>query len=507
MEAAEMDIKRYLNLVYKKRRKFMAAVILIVTAAVMLSYALPKKYEAKCTVFIERNVINNLIKDIAVTPSMEERLRVLSYTMSSRSLLLKVIDDLGVSIDKDNTKELERFINELQRNTDIRMKDMDLFIVSYKNEDPKFASDYINTLVRLYIEENISAKREEAYGANRFLSEQIAFFKQKLDEAEEDVLKIRKDKGIFVAVSEAKVVDEIKEVQDGLDGLKLSRRELEAKNASIKKQLSQEKPYTVAVYGRDSINERMVMLKKRLNELLVHYTDDFPEVVRVQAELDTLKQMLKNRTASEGTTDSSSDSEISTLNPIHQQLKEEASKIELALAAVRAKEEHMNRLLESKKSYLRTIPGEKTHLAEVEMNRNTYRTLYEELVARLGQSEVSKQMEVQDKAATFRIVDPAIISFEPVSPNRILILFIGLVAGLAGGFAFVVVLDRLDSSVKDLDHAKTFGYPLMAVVPLIQKNEELVRIKKKDIISYVFAGAYMLVIIGVLLREIIKRYI
>ena len=42
--------------------------------------------------------------------------------------------------------------------------------------DPAFAQNFINKLVGKYVEENISAKRDETYGANRFLDEQLVLF-------------------------------------------------------------------------------------------------------------------------------------------------------------------------------------------------------------------------------------------------------------------------------------------------------------------------------------------
>ncbi len=508
MESSELDVKRYLRLVYKMRYRFIVTALVIITAAVVASYVLPKKYEAKSTVFIESNVINSLIKDIAVTPSMEERLRVLSYAMSSRNILLKVIDDMGVNIDKNDGKALERYINELQRNTVIKMKDMDLFIVSYKDKDPKFASDYVNTLVRIYIEESLSSKREEAYGANRFLSEQIAFFKDKLDAAERQVIDFRKDKGIFVSVNEGKIVEDIKTAQDELDGLRITRRELEAKKNAINKQLAVEKPYTVAVYGKNSVNERLISLKKRLNELLIQYTADYPEVVRVQSEIDSLSSTLRARDQS-GALDASdavgAESDVATINPIYQQLKEEASKTDIMLASVSVKEEHLRRQFESKKGYLRNIPEEKTKLADVEMERNTNRQIYEELVAKLGQSEVSKQMEVQDKTATFRIVDPAIVSAVPVSPNRIAIILFGLAGSIAGAFGIVLASDKIDSSVKDIETLKALGYSVLAIVPLIERPEVQAKTRKKDMIMYAVSGVYVLFVVGLLTKELIMR--
>lgn len=501
MEQSGLDFKKYLNLLYRERIVFIVAALVIITCAVVISYALPKKYEAKSTVFIERNVINELIKDIAVTPSMRDRLKVLSYAITSRNILTRVVNEMGVNAKSD--AELESLVRELQKNTDIKMRDMDLFVVSYEGSDPKFASEYINTLVRVYIEENVSSKREEAYGANRFLSEQIKFFKEKLDSVEGDVINFRKEKGVFVSVSETGIVEEIKRAQDELEAIKIQKREVEARRATLKKQLTEEKPYTVAMYSRDSLSTRMANLQKRLSDLSTTYTKDYPEVMKVQTEIESLKQMAKDKKTDGPEGSEGADTEMSTLNPLYQQLREESTKAEREFAGLSAREEHLRRLLGSKQAYLRDIPAEKTKLSEIEMERNTYRRIYEELVAKLGQSEVSKQMEVQDKTATFRIVDPAIMATSPVSPNRVMIMFLGFIVAIAGGAGVVLGLDYLNMSAKSVDALKTFGVPVIAVIPGIQDKAETQKKRKRDMIAYSITGAYCVIVLGNIVLEMV----
>ena len=158
-------------------------------------------------------------------------------------------------------------------------------------------------------------------------------------------------------------------------------------------------------------------------------------------------------------------------------------------------------MIEKKKEHLRHIPSEKKKLTDLERERNTYKNIYDQLVLRLGQSEVSKQMEVQDKAATFRIVDPAILPTRPVSPNRIRIMLLGIAAGIAGGFGIVFLLDYMNHSVKSLGELKPLGIPVLAMIPAIYARDELAKKRKKDIMVYSFAGLYLLCILGVFTTE------
>jgi len=511
-ESSELDLKRYLNLLLRKKRLFVLCAGVIITAFVAASYLLPKEYEAKSTVFIERNVINSLVEGIAVTPSMEERLRVLAYSMKSRNLLLKVIEELGIDIKSMNNAEAEGIIENYQRKTDISIRSdrrgdsgMDLFIVSFRDRDPEMARDYVNTLVRRYIEENLSAKREEAYGANRFLSEQIGFFKDKIDSMESEIVNFRKEKGIFIATDERTMVEEIKRAQERIDEIGIQRMELKARKGLIDKQLKEENPYTVTVFGRGSntMAGRLAMLQNQLNQLLTNYTENYPEVIKVRAEIEALKEMMKSKP--EGGDDAlESESAMSSLNPLYQQLKEEMSKIELELAALNAKEQNLRQMIEQKKGYMREIPEEKKKLTDLERERDTNREIYEQLVLKHGQSEVSKQMEIQDKTTTFRISDPAVLPTKPASPNRVKIILLGIFAGIAGGMGSVIFLDYIDRSIKSVAEIRSLGLPVLAVVPHMQSSEEVLKERRNDLVLYGFSGLYALCVMVVLALEVLR---
>ena len=504
MELSSIDTaKTYVRLILKKRVLFVAAAILIITTSVIVSYVLPKKYEAQSTVFIERNVISNLVKGIAITPSMEDRLRVLSYSMKSRSLLINVIKALDMDLNTEDQAELAEILEGFQKKTSINIRKgsrgMDLFTISFRDKDPKFARDYVNTLVKLYIEGSVSGKRDEAYGANRFLSEQIEFFKKKLDKTDAEILDFRKEKGIFVSTDERRIVSEIKSTEEKLEELKSRKMELEAKKDSMEKQLKDGKAYGAAGLGEsDSVRA----LQKKLNNLLLNYTENYPEVIRVRAELEALKKGFEREVENSDASQNLS-AEMLNLNPVFQDLNTELVKVKADFAAITARENHLKRLIESKKAYLRDIPAEKKKLVDMERQRESNRKIYEELILRHGQSEVSKQMEIQDKGATFNIIDPAVLPTKPVSPNRVIIMLLGIFAGFAGAFGLIFLIDYMYTSIRTIDTLKTLGLPVLAVIPVINSTEDLNKQRKSDVLLFSYAGGYMLFILIILVLELL----
>lgn len=477
--SSEFNYKQYLSLVRKWKLQAVIAALLVMTAAVAASYLLPEKYEAQSTVFIEKNVIGELVKGIAVTPSRDDTIKVIKYAITSRTLLLKVANDLDLTTSRAKTDAAqEELIRNLQKNIDVKVKDDNLFIISFTDQNSRVARDFVNTLVQRYIEENLSAMREQSYGATKFLTEQIGTVKEKLVEAEADLNKFKADKGGVINVDEAKLFEEINLAQQKLYDLQLRRRQLEGL-----------KP--VARMTADPLQSRLNFLQKRLEELRVEYTDSYPEVLKVKSDIETVREQIKGR---HGVMYAQPDSE-------------ELGKVQAELSAVKMSEASLQRYIGMNQALLKGIPTAKAGLEKLELEKQSRKDLYDKLLSRQGQSEMSQQMEVQDKTTTFRIIDPAVIPTFPASPNRVKLILLGILAGLASGVGIALFLDNLDHSVKSVETLRKIGFPVLASIPTIQDPEEVRRRRRVDTKICLCAGAYFFLILAVLTVEVFKRYV
>ena len=416
----EMDVRRYLQVIHAKRYLFIlvtAGIISLITAA---SYVVPRSYEASATVSIEKNYLNVLMQDIAVTPSIEERGHALSVVMMSRGMLLRVLSDLKVEVGSKSEAEIEKIIKRFQTKTQIKVdinrssrKDMELFTVSYRDNEPQFARDYVNMLINRYIVDSLSSKRQEAIGANRFVFSQMDLYKDKIDRTEEELARRRREQGVQLAT-------------------------------------------------------QLPLLQKKYEELLVQYTEQHPEVVRVRSEIEAAREQMQMQTRQD------------------QRPTENEKKI-------REKQPKARATAESKKS-----------TADLERDREAYKKIYESLVASIGRSEMSSKVETQANSDTFRILDPAVLPIEPVGAPRWKIILLGILAGIAGGAGIVIVMNMMDRSIKDLETLKGFGLPVIGVIPRIQSVKAILSSRRKDRLLYGAAGMYLAGIAALAVVELLK---
>jgi polysaccharide chain length determinant protein (PEP-CTERM system associated) len=467
MQSNDMDIKKYLQLISRRKELFVVLALAITTIFFVVSFLLPRKYESTSTVFIEKNVISELVKGITVTPSMEDTINVLTYAITSRTLLTKVVDSMDINLAGKSDLDQENLIKELQKNTKVKVKDKNLFTISFTHQNPRVARDFVNTLVRLYIEQSISSKRGESYDATKFLTEQIQTFNEKLEKAENEVNTYKREKGGVISIDEGKLFQEINTAQQKLYDLELRRRQLEGMRQVTRR-------------VNDPLQARLSNLQKRLDELLVQYTESYPDVVKVKSDIETVKEQMAQRKGGD---------ETQSVDP------QELAKIESEIAAIRVTESGLQRYIGTNKALLQTIPTAKAGLDKLELEKKNQKNIYDQLFARQGQSEVSKQMEVQDKSTTFRVVDPAILPSKPSSPDRLKIMLFGMLAGLAGSFGILFILDQLDSSIKETATLHALGLPVLAVIPRLEDQALAARQRRRSLRIFSAATLYFMLLL------------
>jgi uncharacterized protein involved in exopolysaccharide biosynthesis len=332
-----------------------------------------------------------------------------------------VINALGIDVQTMKQARVEGLISSMQAKTQITLEfnrsgrqGVDFFTVSFKDKDPQFARDYVNMVISKYIEESIGSKKVESSGANKFLLAQIDHYKEKVENLDAQIALLRKDRSVI-------------------------------------------------------LYDRLPELQKRLDDLLFQYTENHPEVIKLQSEIASLKAkaktMQKRPPDADGSAGRSSETIADGLS---------------GAASIK-----------------------KQQLTVLERERESNKKIYDELVAAYGKSQLSTQAEQLDKAGTFRILDPAILPIKPVSTKRINIMLLGIIGGIAGAFSLVVVIDLFDKTLKNVDTLRRFGYPVLAIVPHIQDPAELLRTRIKNIVFYLLSGLFIVLLCVIMGRELL----
>jgi len=464
-----LKLARYAQHLLDRKRLLILTALLVTTLGFLTCYLLPKKYEAQSTVFIEQSVISDLVKGIAITPSMDAKIKVLSVSMLSRETLSKVLSLLDKDVVLANDAMRESYMASLRNRIKIRLDEKrGVFFISFIDPDPRFARDLVNTLTQVYIESNTASKRDESLEATRFLSEQIETFKKRIDVVEEEINSYKAEHGMQLAVDETVIRYEIADAEKKLEDIRARRFELETKRGLIP-----------AGGGKGG---RLAELERQLASLQMTYTESHPKVVHVKDEIAVLKSSPSRGQAG--------DVGAATTRAL----------ITAELEANRGFEERQMKAIDEKRQLLREIPSIRTGLNELLHKKQNETLIYNQLVTRYGQSEVSKQMEMENKSMTFRIVDPAVLPETHVSPNRPLIMGASLAGGIFFGVALVLLPYLMGGAIMELSDLRPLNQRVLAVIPIIPKPDKEVQRKRADRLFLAMAAMYFsgLLVLGVL---------
>jgi Trk-type K+ transport system membrane component len=146
---------------------------------------------------------------------------------------------------------------------------------------------------------------------------------------------------------------------------------------------------------------------------------------------------------------------------------------------------------------LRDVPTARKELGLLVQERDSVKKIYDELLGRMSQSEVSKQMEIGNKAATFRIVDPAVLPKVPVSPNMLKMFILAIAGGLACGMGLIFLLENLDPRIRDVEVLESNGFDVLAVVPNIVDGEVIRKRRLRNVLLFFSSSLYFVCFSGV----------
>lgn len=502
-----IDLKSYLAILL--RRKFIVLFVGLGVLSVFTwgSFIIPKSYRASAILSIERStVLNPLIQGVGVSQSMEDRLRNVRNELMSRSIAEKAIKSLGLDAEVKNPAQFEGLVSKIIDNLEIQVQGPYFFHISYTGEDPQRVTAIVNAVTQAYIDQHMSTRRTDVADAYEFIHGQLMEYKRKLEESDGAIREFREKNPNLVMRSETALVSKLETLENAKKDAQIRLREFMSMRDNLKEQIASEKELTVAFVSRENspVDARLSALNNQLVLLMMKYTDKYPEVIKVKSEIEELKKHAaqKHREGLEG-----SSSETAAMNPVYQRLKEQITVAESEIASLKARLAEITHQQREVQAILGSMPKEQEEWTKLQRDRTVLQQIYDQLLQKLENAKVSKDIEIAEKGEVFRFVDAAKVPLSPYKPNRVHMILLGLLLGLASGIGIVFALEYFDHSFKDEDSIEsTLKLPVLATIPKIVSEADALAEKIRDRKVYIASGVYLSLIGLLLVGEVLSRY-
>ena len=195
-------------------------------------------------------------------------------------------------------------------------------------------------------------------------------------------------------------------------------------------------------------------MQGQLDKLLLTYTDQYPDVIRIRHQMQDLRQQLaqsnqRKQSARLAGTPVPLDNTVQ-MNPLYQQLKIQLSTTRSDAAASSARLGARSRCCNPSCAGARASPTRRTSPSELTRDYNVNRDVYQDLLKRRENARVSMNLDDEQRGLTFLIQNPAVM---PLTPSGLRFMHFGLAGialSLAIPFGLLFGLVRFDPRVRSV---------------------------------------------------------
>jgi polysaccharide chain length determinant protein (PEP-CTERM system associated) len=217
-----------------------------------------------------------------------------------------------------------------------------------------------------------------------------------------------------------------------------------------------------AVMVANPLNAQLVEKETELRRLLVDYSETYPDVVAIKAEIVGLRRELeKNPTVPVGQAASTRQPSVQDALSLGQ-----LQQLELQVGSLAAREQQLGQELARYEKKVQGIPEVEQELARLERDYAVNNDIYNNFLRRLEEAKVSKELEASKKGEVFRILQAAALPLTPSKPKPLQTVLMGVAAGLGLNALLVFLFAQLDTSFQSVaDVQKSLGLKVLAGIP------------------------------------------
>ena len=473
-----------------------AAVAVAASAAAGLALFLPSTYTSSALIVIEGQQIPEAMVRPTVTTGTDLRLQRISQEILSRSRLERLIREFNLYPDLQKANAIDDVITAMRRDIGIELgsgvsrrvparQGAVSFSVSYSAQDARKVMLVANTLASFFIEENLKARDRQASGTSDFLQVQLQETKKRLEQHEAQVAE-------FKERNMGELPQQIEANLKTLDRLQGQRKELmealvraKEQRAEVVRQLAtdgEQQPEAPAVVRRaDPFAGRIAGLQRQLADLRIRFSDKYPDVVQLKAEIAQLEDEQR-RAAAEQQEKPAAPRPVVAAPAIRQEAI--VAPIDAEIKRTKDDVDRLQREIDKYQRRVENAPRREQELTALTRDYNSTKDLYGSLLKRQEEASIAESMEQRQKGEQFRILDPAVMPESPTGPPRLLIVAAGIIAGLICAAGLIFLLEALDGSFHHVDDLKSFArVPVLVTIPRIVTDMDLSRARLRRVVA------------------------
>jgi polysaccharide chain length determinant protein (PEP-CTERM system associated) len=473
-----------------RRRALLAAAVFtaVLAAAAAFAMYLPDLYRATALVLVERPVSESIVRT-PVSGELESRLYVIKQEILSRDRLIDLIERFNLYPELRARASVEEVLAQARNDIGVepagpeqlsgRVKTVS-FTLTYTGDTRESVADVTNAVAAFYVQQNERMRSDEAIRTSAFLREQLADAKAQLTRQEAAIREfttrytgeLPQQVGVNLATLERlntqlrlngeqqiRIIEQRDKLLDGLRDTSVV-----ARAAAGSTKLSPE-----SIERLKQIDE----VKQQLAQAETQFTERHPDVVRLREQLAAMERDHKAADAEEARKREQEEERaaLATIDPAAptpQVRRRTIESLDGELAKLRQEEAAIRQTIGSFEARLESSPQRQQDYALITRDYNAAKDLYDSLLKRYDEAQLTASMETENAGETFRVLEAALPPDGPTAPNRFRLLLMGLLLAAAAAGAAVLTREQFDTGFHTVDEIREFtSVPVLVSIPPI----------------------------------------
>lgn len=508
MQESIFQLISYLKGIWRYRWYVALLTWIVVLVGWSVVFILPDKYTVTSRIHVDTDsILKPLLRGLTVETDIGNRVALMNRTLLSRPNLERLIQMVNLDYGVDSEEGKEALLEELEEdiklrnvpvNSGSRRQPHNLYMISYHDTDPVRARDVVESLLTILVSKTLGDQREDSEVARKFLDKQIKEYEVLLTGAENRLKDFKRKNAGLTPGSGQTFFSRIGTVNTALSQSKLELREATNRRAELRRQLKEMREaygsdVAGSAYAQHPLDERIETLQTRLDELLLQYTNQHPDVVAVKESIEVL--VKRRRKDLENSSQAISAPALEN-NPIYQQTQITLGEVEAGIASLTVRVNEYETRLSKLEKMVDVLPEIEAQLKRLDRDYEVNKERYEALIERRESAKLSGLAETTGDEIKFRIIDPPRIPLKPSDPKRPMLTSAVLFIGLAVGVGFAFILSQINPAIYNQLMLKNIsGLPVFGVISRVSTDEMEIR-RRDELRKFVYVGVLLIFVYG-----------
>lgn len=429
------------GVVLRRWKAMLLSGLLVMTGFGVVAVGMDPLFEARATVSVLGARISENFVQTTVEIGTLDQINAIVSEVLSRKNLAEIVVDYELFGGLRDSELIEVAIEKVRARTTVASESTDVgrrrrgessrvYALSFKDADPDRAAAVANALAASFIDVHLRLRSSEARVTTDFLRRELIEVEQELRAQERLATEFKQE-------FRGELPGELGTNLARLDRLQETRRVLVEQLRALEAR-STMGSITVA---NDSSAARRFVLRSRLNESLALYTEDHPNVVALQRQLEAIEREV----GAEGS--------LAAAGSEGRHLRHRIAEVEHELTELDARVARTPRRQEEQEALDRRL--------------TVSRDNYTELLRKVDQAELSESVESAQHGVRVSVLDRAV---PPASQDgsRGKLVLIGFAAAVGLALLTALLLEHFDAVLLDTEQIESlYSLPVLGNVPHI----------------------------------------